>query len=353
MNERLLFLYKSEDGVQGYLETLHSVYSRIVDETSRQIYQYRLLMTFTGDIKYIRKSVLATEVGKGFQDFLAIQNKIYLYGAGIRGQRIVKMFPEMHWEGYIDRQKEGTCNGLEIVNPEQFTLKDGEIILITNLEGYDEIKESLVSYGINKDAIYTLNEFEVKAHQNQYFEERCIKCFSEKQGGFIDAGSFDGGDCIKFSKSTLNHNNSMYAFEPDKENYNNCKRILGNFNNMEIFNIGLSNVSQQVYFLSDRGECSRIAEQGNSMVNIDTIDSVMGEKRIGFIKMDIEGNEKEAIIGARRHIEKDKPNMMISVYHKLEDVIEIPKLLLEMNPDYRFALGHYSVCNADTVLYAF
>ena len=70
--------------------------------------------------------------------------------------------------------------------------------------------------------------------------------------------------------------------------------------------------------------------------------------------MDIEGSEKKALIGARKHIESDKPNMMISIYHKIEDIIEIPRLLLEMNPEYRFAFGHYSIGSAsDTVLYVF
>lgn len=46
--------------------------------------------------------------------------------------------------------------------------------------------------------------------------------------------------------------------------------------------------------------------------------------------------------------------MMISIYHKMEDVIEIPQLLLNYNPQYYFALGHYSIGSAaDTVLYAF
>lgn len=353
MKERLLFPYTNTIEVQQYFETLHEIFSHIVDEKSKQIFQYRLLMTFAGDISYVRKLVLTTEVGRTLHNFLEKQNKIYVYGAGIRGQRIVQMFPEMNWESYIDREKDGICNNLEIVKLEKFALKEDSIILITNLEGYDEIKYDLIEYGISRDLIYTLNDFEVEAHQEQYFEERCVKNFSDTQGAFLDAGSFDGTDCIKFVGSRLYDNNPLYAFEPDEKNYNNCKKNLERFHDAQVLNAGLSNVIQQARFLSDRGEFSRITDQGDCLINMDTIDSVMGQKAIGFIKMDIEGNEQDAIRGAKLHIIRDKPNLMISVYHKVDDIIEIPKLLLEMNPDYRFALGHYSICNGDTVLYAF
>ena len=71
-----------------------------------------------------------------------------------------------------------------------------------------------------------------------------------------------------------------------------------------------------------------------------------------FIKMDIEGAEKEAILGAENIIRIQKPKMAVSIYHKREDIWELPKLLLEMNPEYRFYLRHYSFRDAETVLYA-
>lgn len=353
MNERLIFPYKTKEEQQQYYEMLHLIYSRLVDETSKEIFQSRLLMSLTGNISEIRKLVLKTEAGRSLKALLENQNRIYLYGAGIRGQRIVQMFPKMNWEGYIDREKEGTCNNIKIIKLENLKSDEAAIILITNLEGYDEIKDDLLAHGIHQDFIYTLNDFEVIAHQDQYFEERCIEYFCDHQGAFLDAGSFDGADCVKFVNSNLYHNNILYAFEPDEKNYVICKKKLEGLSNVEVFNVGLAARAKKAYFLADKGECSRITDEGDCVIDIDTIDSIIGENPIGYIKMDIEGNELEAIKGAKKHITRDKPNLMISVYHKIDDIIEIPKLLLEYNPNYKFALGHYSVCNADTVLYAF
>ena len=68
--------------------------------------------------------------------------------------------------------------------------------------------------------------------------------------------------------------------------------------------------------------------------------------------MDIEGAELEAIMGAKKIIQKYKPVLAISIYHKVEDIWSIPKMILEINPSYKFYLGHYSVTAAETVLYA-
>lgn len=87
-------------------------------------------------------------------------------------------------------------------------------------------------------------------------------------------------------------------------------------------------------------------------VFVTTIDSVLNGGRADFIKMDIEGAELEAIKGAKNTIQKYHPQLAISVYHKTEDILELPKLILEYNPRYKLYLRHYSITDSETVLYA-
>lgn len=68
--------------------------------------------------------------------------------------------------------------------------------------------------------------------------------------------------------------------------------------------------------------------------------------------MDIEGSEMEALKGAENTIGKYKPRLAICVYHKPEDIIEIPLKILELNPEYKLYLRHYSYIHTETVLYA-
>ena len=60
-----------------------------------------------------------------------------------------------------------------------------------------------------------------------------------------------------------------------------------------------------------------------------------------------------ALLGAENTIKKWSPKLAISLYHKPEDVLEIPDLLLKLNENYRFALRHYTMSYGETVLYAY
>ena len=68
--------------------------------------------------------------------------------------------------------------------------------------------------------------------------------------------------------------------------------------------------------------------------------------------MDIEGSEGKALLGARKTITENKPKLAICVYHKPEDIIELPQIVLDMNPNYKLYLRHYSYTDTETVLYA-
>jgi hypothetical protein len=69
--------------------------------------------------------------------------------------------------------------------------------------------------------------------------------------------------------------------------------------------------------------------------------------------MDIEGAELNALRGAEKTILKYRPKLAICVYHKPEDIWEIPAYILSLHGDYRLYLRHYDICSpCETVLYA-
>jgi hypothetical protein len=51
--------------------------------------------------------------------------------------------------------------------------------------------------------------------------------------------------------------------------------------------------------------------------------------------MDIEGAELDALYGAERQIRENKPKLAISLYHKLSDIVEIPRLIRSFVPEYK------------------
>lgn len=102
------------------------------------------------------------------------------------------------------------------------------------------------------------------------------------------------------------------------------------------------------------GEGSSIVENSacTSVIETTSIDEILDGGEATYIKMDIEGAEYEALLGAKNTIKKYKPKCAISIYHKRCDIWEIPILLLSYNPDYKFYLRTYSFSGNDTVLYA-
>jgi hypothetical protein len=94
---------------------------------------------------------------------------------------------------------------------------------------------------------------------------------------------------------------------------------------------------------------------GGLTVKVVSLDSFCRARNIRptMIKMDIEGAEMKALQGAQETIRECKPKLAICVYHKWEDIWEIPPWIKSLNPDYRLHLGlHLPDSASDSVLYA-
>ena len=92
---------------------------------------------------------------------------------------------------------------------------------------------------------------------------------------------------------------------------------------------------------------------GMCKVPVTSLDIALAGKRVTFIKMDVEGAELKGLQGAENIIRTWKPKLAISVYHKNTDLWEIPQVILEYNPEYRFYMRHYYFTQHESLLYAF
>lgn len=90
-------------------------------------------------------------------------------------------------------------------------------------------------------------------------------------------------------------------------------------------------------------------------VETKTLDDFVSEnslKRIDFIKMDIEGSEPRALAGAERTIRSHRPQLAISIYHDPSHFASIPNWLASLGLEYQFYLGHFTIFEEETVLFA-
>lgn len=82
--------------------------------------------------------------------------------------------------------------------------------------------------------------------------------------------------------------------------------------------------------------------RGGIEVPVTTIDKLVAElalSRVDYIKMDIEGAEREALAGARRTLARFRPRLMLDSYHRRDDMDVLPPLVKELNPSYVMTCG--------------
>ena len=83
----------------------------------------------------------------------------------------------------------------------------------------------------------------------------------------------------------------------------------------------------------DRVYESRCTESGQDVESI-RLDDLPERDRVGFVKMDIEGAELDAIRGARETLAARRPRLSIGVYHEFSTAREAVRLLREIQPQY-------------------
>jgi len=83
-------------------------------------------------------------------------------------------------------------------------------------------------------------------------------------------------------------------------------------------------------------------------LKIDTIVEELGLEKVDFIKMDIEGAEIDALLGAEQTIKRFKPKLAICTYHRPTDSEEIKKIILSYNSDYKLK----EIDQGEKILYA-
>jgi len=165
---------------------------------------------------------------------------------------------------------------------------------------------------------------------------------------YVDCGAYTG-DTIQ---SFLAHGatfDEIVAFEPDPANYPRLCRSIAPFK-AAAFPCGVWDRMTQLRFSSDE-DASHVDEAGEIMVQVVALDQALPNFAPTLIKMDIEGAENRALLGARNTIQAHRPHLAISTYHKPRDLWELQLLIDSWNLDYRFHLRTHCYNGFETVLY--
>lgn len=349
-------------------EKIQRIYNCLSDEESKFIFRKRLSYNLCNeDTESLYEMGTMKDDNDEHSIYTLIKNRdlypknqeIILFGAGRWGTFHKKMYEDYKVGkvvAYCDNNKDlwGTQKGgVPVISAEEACKKfENAVFVLESIWHWKEMKEQLLHLGVCEDRIfgylYSTHIFGV-----QYLDEAFMNLKSD-EGVFIDAGCLDLGDTRGYIYRNPGYR-KVYAFEPDRTNYERClerKEQFCNDERIEVVNKGLWSSRTQLSFCENAGS-SVISEQGSASVEVTDLDSFMeGKEKVTFIKMDIEGAEMEALSGAKEIIKRDKPDLAICIYHKNEDILDIPNFILDLNPEYKLYIRHYSCYKWETVLYA-
>lgn len=348
------------------LYSVEKVKDNLIDQESLNIYEARLQYAINRDQYSFYNRIVSKQtewsVIPGFDLFYSHftdVKKIILFGAGNDGRHALDVLNHSKYAdsvfAFCDNNESlwgTTVESLPVISPKELLSTGKYLIIICSQKYLDQIYKQIIWNGYPQHLIfYPPRRFLYAISSvSQYFGV----FNSQKHEIFVDAGCYDGSSSLKFIKWCKGDYQNIYAFEPSKENYGHCEEALRDIANCILINKGVWSRKDVLSFnqnsLNPSG--SNFKANGKLKVPVIDIDSVLKGKPVTFIKMDVEGSELEALKGAKNTIMNFHPRMAICLYHKPEDIFEIPAYILQLNNEYKFYLRHHTSGPNDTILYA-
>ena len=158
-----------------------------------------------------------------------------------------------------------------------------------------------------------------------------------------DLGAYNG-DTVRELKKYRPEAKKVVAFEPDRRNFKKLSdyALAETDIKVEAINAAAWNCETTLTFADSGSRNSGAFAKGKTVeVSALSLDGVLDGEGVDYIKYDVEGAEKEALEGSRKTIEKYSPALLVSVYHRSEDMFALPLQIKDMNPDYKFYLRRY------------
>ena len=170
---------------------------------------------------------------------------------------------------------------------------------------------------------------------------------------YVDCGAYTG-DTIEIFNKNLKLD-TIVAFEPDPDNFSilreNLKKMLPADTKVFTLESGVG-VKNSIVSFSQAQDGGSISETGSVKVSIASLDELLINQPVDFIKMDIEGSERDALNGAKDLIARYSPLLAVSTYHSIRDFFEVPHLIRKLSPDSKLYLRSHNDGFHDTVCYA-
>lgn len=163
----------------------------------------------------------------------------------------------------------------------------------------------------------------------------------------VDLGAYHGETVRELIDAGAGHLQTVYAWEPDSRNFRRLEMYAAEETRATVKPIcgaawseegvltfdgsGNRNASAQVNRSSVLREAATLRQ-----VTAMTVDRVLSDEQVDYIKYDVEGSEREALLGSAAVIRRNLPVLAVSLYHRVEDLFILPLTVHRLFPAYRF-----------------
>lgn len=173
---------------------------------------------------------------------------------------------------------------------------------------------------------------------------------------FIDMGAYTGDTAAEYARVTNGKYKRIFALEPDTRNYRKLTENTSDFANIHLFNAAAWNEDGTVYFTDRSGRNAAISPESHGESHTKPVTALRADsitETADYIKMDVEGAEKQAIEGADSIIRRGHCKLNIACYHRNEDIFALPLQVHALCPSLKLYIRHHMyIPGWDTNLYA-
>lgn len=344
----------------GFIQRGKRIYDMLANDLSKQVYLNRINYLIFGDYRFVEKYVSLCHpdypvqvkcAHPDFMDGIPAKAKVLFWGTGRFAEKIIPFLRDEERTVYFCG-KDGECGnfyGFKRVKKQQISKSEDLYIIPCTTKYFYEVMEKIMALGIERDHIIDVRKWFFCGTGDEYFYDDFLN-FQDNEV-FIDAGCCALESSVDFYKKWKKIH-KIYAFEPDANNYEVCKKkyeaIKNDFPETVLFPYGTWDGMDELHFNVTHDGSARIGE-GETTIKTIAIDE--GD-RITYIKMDVEGAELRSLQGAKKTILRDRLKLAICIYHKPEDMLALPEFILDLNMDFKLYIRSHSNAENEVVMYA-
>jgi FkbM family methyltransferase len=173
---------------------------------------------------------------------------------------------------------------------------------------------------------------------------------------FVDCGAFTGDTIDAFVAARGGQFSQIVAVEPDPLNCAALRDRIDAWSGSSRDRVRVAPVAVGSHRGRLRFETTGTAGSsvggGDDTVEVAPLDEILADLTPTYIKFDVEGAEHDALVGGSGTISANMPVLAVCLYHRPEDLWDLPLLVRSLRPDYRLYVRRHSDERWETVLYA-